>query len=36
MKPATVLRAFKLAATRAAARTVVAAAKVLRIDSSSI
>ena len=34
MKPATVIRAFTLAATRAAARTVVAAAKVLRIESS--
>ena len=36
MKPATVMRAFRLAATRAAARTVDAAAKVLRIESSSI
>ena len=35
MKLATVTRAFTLAATRAAARTVVAAAKVLRIESSS-
>jgi hypothetical protein len=35
MKP-TVMRPFKLAATRAAARAVVAAAKVLRIDSSSV
>ena len=35
-KPATVMRAFRLAATRAAARTVVTAANVLRIASSSI
>jgi hypothetical protein len=36
MKPATVTRAFRLAATREPARTVVTAANVLRIISSSI
>ena len=36
MKPATMMRAFRLAATRAAARTVVTVANVLRIVSSSI
>jgi hypothetical protein len=36
MKPATVMRAFRLAATREAARTVVTAANVLKIMSSSM